>query len=452
MGENSYDTYKKYRMADDELGNTAWAKSKMSDKALSQSKTAPVNIEDYFAFSDDEKVMWRLLKIPRSFNDFVQSDVSTKEDVLSFLRSLVACESLDILDAGDGKRIIPLEIKRLQQKVQGVEEAPRLKRRLTGRVFRPNIGLAGEEPDHDEDEYGVPSSPSGITRRDELLAATAEAKRKREASKVRIEDLDPDDRAYLAKIEAAFGVMPKQDHYSLLGVEQSATQQQIRDAYVERAKEWHPDAVARTGLAEDLTVIEKLDTLFKRLQTVQRILSDDATRTAYDRELERNPNYANMTSSGPRRAQEAMMLARKADVFFKKRDYDNAESFYKTAGELDREDSALQVSHAWCIYLNVKRDRLKRTKEAHNLLLQILEQYNSADAAYKLGLIAKNDDKEDEARRRFASALELDPEHGEALKEKRLFEMRARKERDQFDDPEEDSAKLKGMFNRFLKR
>jgi tetratricopeptide (TPR) repeat protein len=461
VAENTYDIYKKYRTADDAMGNGAWAKSKMTDKALVHSPTAPHNIEEFFDFSDMEKTLWRLVKIPRKAMDLTSLPIASKEEIESFLRSLVSCEALDIRDAESGKRIIPLEIKRIEQKLVGAETPAPISRKLSGRVFRPDIGLEGggydpnveaiENDENAESPYFKESTPSGITRRDELLKATKAAKEQREASRVRAEDLDPDDRAYLAKIEAAFGLMPKQNHYGLLGVEQSAPQNMIRDAYMERAKEWHPDAIARTGLAGDEFILEKLDALFKRLQTVQRILSDSTTREAYDRELERNPIYANMANTGPRRAQEAMMLARKAEVFFKKRDYDNAESFYKTAGELDREDPKLQIAYAWSIYLNVKRDRLKRTKEAHNLLLEILDQYADADSAFKLGLIAKNDDKEDEARRRFATALELDPEHTEALKEKRLFEMRARRDRGEEEEPQ-DEASIKGMFNRLLKR
>src|SRR3954468_11165752 len=69
---------------------------------------------------------------------------------------------------------------------------------------------------------------------------------------------------------------PKPNHYQTLGLDRGCTRAQIRDAYRQLAKRFHPDANPGSDEAE----IE-----IKALNHAYEILSDPARRRAYDREL-----------------------------------------------------------------------------------------------------------------------------------------------------------------------
>jgi molecular chaperone DnaJ len=63
-------------------------------------------------------------------------------------------------------------------------------------------------------------------------------------------------------------------HYELLGVQPTATAEQIRDAYRRQARIWHPDR-SETGSADKMA----------RLNDAYRVLSDPGRRAIYDRDL-----------------------------------------------------------------------------------------------------------------------------------------------------------------------
>jgi len=83
-------------------------------------------------------------------------------------------------------------------------------------------------------------------------------------------------------------VSGRSGHYTTLGVDASATQREIRDAYRQLARETHPDRHAGDTATERR---------FKRVARAYEVLGDPVRRTAYDERLTRG-RYAAPGSGG----------------------------------------------------------------------------------------------------------------------------------------------------------
>ncbi|MEZ4280651.1 MAG: J domain-containing protein [Myxococcota bacterium] len=98
--------------------------------------------------------------------------------------------------------------------------------------------------------------------------------------------LDPETSALRDDIEGLAGALGKLDHYAVLGLDASADGATIKKAYFKAAKRYHPDSLARKGLAD---LEEKAARVFGRVSEAFETLTDPDKKAAYDRGASNEP-------------------------------------------------------------------------------------------------------------------------------------------------------------------
>ncbi|HEY1100420.1 MAG TPA: tetratricopeptide repeat protein, partial [Myxococcota bacterium] len=409
--------FHKHRDADDKGGNLAWA-SKVGSRALKASATG--DVEGLFELGDIERIVWRLLRLPRRYTELEHAGLFDADTLRSVLRGFVAADVVEVVDAAQAKALLPAEIKRLRTEVAGKQWRPSVGT-LSARVYRPDIGIepqASSSPgEHAQYVEQVPSSsmpPSSAPAPGPVL------------------DLSAEEQALKQQLVGAAQAMATQNHYAFIGVRQGADDGAIRNAYVALARDYHPDRIQGSKLIGDPEVVAAVDVLFKRLNDANKAIGNVEARARYDRELALQESSSSVpTSATPgrqRRPVEARNAYAMAETFFKRKDFKQAEVHYRQAISFDGEEPMLQVALAWCLFLNPELPEETRIGEARRRLDDLVKKTKNGDAYYKLGRVLREAGEEAAAIKCFENAVKLSPGHIDAQREVRLVE--SRRERD----------------------
>ncbi|MBS2016254.1 MAG: DnaJ domain-containing protein [Deltaproteobacteria bacterium] len=210
------------------------------------------------------------------------------------------------------------------------------------------------------------------------------------------------------------------DHFAALGVGRSASAEEVKKAYLDRVKVWHPDRVP-PGL-DDLKPL--FGEVFARLDAARSTLTDASARLDYARRLASGPPSDRMRAASPA---EAAFELKKADVLLRKRDLAGAEEHARSAIRMapDNPDA-----HAFLIGVQMAKPSL--TKDDLRRLLsqldELLKKHDRCERAYfQRGLLKKQLDMTASAVGDFARAAELNPSNVDAAREVRLHTMRKEK-------------------------
>ena len=112
-------------------------------------------------------------------------------------------------------------------------------------------------------------------------------------------------------LRRAFSSNPSQDHYNVLGVKPDATAKEIKSAFYELSKKYHPD----TSPDDPVKAAEQ----FQKVATAYEVLGTEDKRRAYDSTL--TPRY-----SGPRVYTETRKKPKPGE---KHRQYEDLDIDYK---------------------------------------------------------------------------------------------------------------------------
>lgn len=187
-------------------------------------------------------------------------------------------------------------------------------------------------------------------------------------------------------------------HYELLGVTADADGGDIRRAYLEKSKRFHPDAWYRKDLGPYAAILSKW---FQKLAAGYQVLSDEDERAAYDREIKAR------LSANDRAAVEKRQLSRAEE---ERRERERRERLLRTKGfarvgaarKLYEEaaERAAKGERAQAIAaLRYARELDPNRKEIQQRLLEL--EREQARARARLNVAAA---QEDETQERFAKA------------------------------------------------
>ncbi len=205
------------------------------------------------------------------------------------------------------------------------------------------------------------------------------------------------------------------NYYEILGVGRGSNEEEIKKAYFNLARRFHPD---RFGREISPSWRDKINEVFDRLTKAYKTLIDSNLRRKYDLSL------AGATEEKSA-ATKAETKFRQGKTLFNQGRFEEAVILLEEALRLmpNRADYRLLLALA-----EARIPALRKKAELDFLKVQELEPWN-AEAYVGLGLLYKDEGLLVKASKQWRKALEIDPDHKIAAAELELIEGKKRKTR-----------------------
>ncbi len=225
--------------------------------------------------------------------------------------------------------------------------------------------------------------------------------------------------------------MQGQNHFEVLELDRTASLDQVRSAYFQLAKVYHPDRCAALGLV-DLT--SQAEEIFRLINEANSTLSDPTSRKAYEEELD--------SDGDARSALQAEIAFQKGVVLMRKKGFAAALKAFNEACQLNDTEGEHHGWAAWALFRDPQSDREKILPQVQKQLERAIELApKSAQCHYFLGEVLLALGNEKRARSCFEKTVKIQDWHIEA--NRHLHIMQIRKEK---------AAKPGGLFDRLRKR
>jgi curved DNA-binding protein CbpA len=225
--------------------------------------------------------------------------------------------------------------------------------------------------------------------------------------------------AFRADVMEVYAALQTADHFRLLGVDRTATDDEIAKAYAARVKRYHPDMVPDPSLSD---LREPLTAVFVAVGEAFNVLRDPARRVEYLARITRHEAQARVRAAAAKdpEAQKivgedmAAYVARAEMALLNNHVWDAArileEVVMAAHGPLKTRAEVL-LARAYC-------SDHRRVRDAERLLHQVVEREpDCVEAFVTLGGLYRDLGMAARARRSYERALSLQPDHAAARKE-----------------------------------
>ncbi|MEO6951905.1 MAG: DUF4388 domain-containing protein [Polyangia bacterium] len=237
-------------------------------------------------------------------------------------------------------------------------------------------------------------------------------------------------------VDTRRGTIDADDLFTVLGVQRTATPEQIKTAYLESARRYHPDRLAALGLQRLREDVEKI---FSRVSEAQSVLLDDTRRMEYLATLDKPKPSAEDAAAHQTviAALEADGIFRRGQTLLRRNDLNAALKDFATALATVPTEGEHVIYVAWTRHC---LDQLGLAETRTEIQRGLKLSPRCASGFYFLGMLYKEEDSFDAAMVDFKRAVALDERQFDAAQEIRILELRRSK-----------GGEKKSLFDRFRK-
>ncbi len=296
--------------------------------------------------------------------------------------------------ASDRKAVKARRSKLLKRAIKNIPGAEAFSKKERGEPQRPSAPSVGAK-----DKGAPPVARPNASRTLSLEAQKLEREVREKAAKV-----------------------AKQNFYERLEIDRDAPTERVKAAYFVLVKKYHPDRAGSLGLPEDCRL--KMNEIFSAIQEAYETLSQPERRQAYDRSLEDERIKGDRQKA--RRVARGELCLKKGIALAKKKDWNGAIEQLEEAKRILGEGGELSLHLAWALW---NRGPRKEVEGRVRRLLKLATAPGEPDSVrargyYYLGLLARIDEKWDEAEKLFTRAVKIDEKLTEAVTELRVLRRR----------------------------
>jgi tetratricopeptide (TPR) repeat protein len=232
-----------------------------------------------------------------------------------------------------------------------------------------------------------------------------------------------DNAEFIAELEGMEQRIGEHAHaFTLLGIDLDAGKREVRRAFGELSRRFHPDAMEARGLGY---LRQRVGQVFAALSEAQMLLSDQEKRESLRIAIEKGVSIDSTTDATAmaRAAFESDVLAREGDKLLRGNRFDRALDHYEQALALAPDEPDVQAAAAWCRY-NLSQRTRSDAVAVEKLLGDIVDQFKMiARAHYFRGMVLKDLGAIDPAIRELHRAVELDPRLIDAERQARALRL-----------------------------
>ncbi|GAB4262490.1 MAG: hypothetical protein Kow0092_12880 [Deferrisomatales bacterium] len=236
---------------------------------------------------------------------------------------------------------------------------------------------------------------------------------------VAVRDVDAADLERIRRARRRLDGLRNRNYFQVLEVPLDTTDEKVREAYLHKAKDVHPDMLG----AQDPPELQRLHAeTFHVIQAAYEALKTETRRREYLKFIEEGLEEEVTDGS---RILEAETLFQQGRMLLKRRSWDAAAEALDRALDLNPDEGE------YALYLGIARmrqaaaGRPEALPEAEELFQRARSQLpNSPEPYYRLGRLATLRGDLDRAAAYYQGALARSPNHVESLRELRLIKMR----------------------------
>ncbi len=208
--------------------------------------------------------------------------------------------------------------------------------------------------------------------------------------------------ALRSEISSRFEKIEDLDYYQLLSIDVEAKPNAIKASYLQAAKRYHPDTLAKAGLDDETR--RQANNVFARISRAYSVLSNQRQRAEYDE--------AQRSDEGPidaARLANAESLYRKGEVLLRSGNFVGAIEFLHPAVELWPDESDYCSALGWALYRKMPSEPVLARKQLERA---IALSPKNATAIHRLSIAVRSMGEDEKADSLLDRARSIDPKIG----------------------------------------